>query len=157
MSPSGAPSHPKCKIPEQVMWQPAGSDCWNDEEICYYFYLCFALETERKVNINQRTQRKQRLTTEQNLHMEHWDKPITIQTIQWLTGWDEVVDIKNHQCNVFSFASKYKFRRNTMASWWKVEEDKSLLELYQKMKSKQKLSTWTLKIPQTSLRIQSLN
>ena len=28
-----------------------------------------------------------------------------------------------------------------------VEEDKSLLELYQKMKSKQKLSTWTLKIP----------
>ena len=44
-----------------------------------------------------------------------------------------------------------------MASWRKVEEDKSLLELYQKMKSKQKLSTWTLKIPQTSLRIQSLN
>ena len=44
-----------------------------------------------------------------------------------------------------------------MASWRKVEEDKSLLELYQKMKSKQKLSTWTLKIPQTSLRILNLN
>ena len=44
-----------------------------------------------------------------------------------------------------------------MASRWKIREDKSLLELYQKMKSKQKLSTWTLKISQTSLRIQSLN
>ena len=44
-----------------------------------------------------------------------------------------------------------------MASWRKVEEDKSLLELYQKMKSKQKVSAWTLKISQTNLRIQSLN
>ena len=122
-------------------------------DFCSYFYLCFALETQRKVNINQRTERKQRLTTQ-----------LPSRTCTWNIGWAEYgcgPPKPPMQCivfsYVFSFASKYKFRRNTLASWWKVEEDKSLLELYQKMKSKQKLSTWTLKIPQTSLRIQSLN
>ena len=101
------------------------------------------------------------------MDMEHLDKPITrflSLSIEWAAGlvrsW-HVSDLHSHH-KALSLVTSIVIQLSLKIEILQkhdgiVEEDKSVLELYQKMKSKQKLLTWTLKNPKAiNLRIQKL-